>query len=391
MKRFSLMILSAVVTQLALAQIPKLGNDTLLDVATWNIEWFGDTGNGPSDETLQFNNVKNVIMATDFDIMGLAEISNTTTFANLGSQISSKYSTYISTFSATQKTAFLYKSSMFQLIGSMSGNILTESTYSYNFASRPPLMVTLSTMGGNKIDTLIFIIVHMKANTESTDAGRFESYNRRKNASITLRTYMEQNHPTKKFMIIGDWNDDLNTSVYNNIESPYKNYLDSGYIFPTKELTNIGKKSYAFGTKMIDHILNSKTLDSFYYTGSASVFDNAGTYVNNFSNTTSDHYIVYARYDWKKLTIISTTTPIEEQTVMSGVSAYPNPASESFFIQGAKTGDKFALTNAIGQEVMIGLVNSDLVEIKTGILSTGIYFLRLQNQNNSRNIKIIIE
>jgi hypothetical protein len=62
----------------AFSQFPKLGNDTTLDVATWNLEWFGDatSGNGPSDETTQFNNVKNLLNQTEFDIIGVQEMSN---------------------------------------------------------------------------------------------------------------------------------------------------------------------------------------------------------------------------------------------------------------------------------------------------------------------------
>ena len=54
--------------------IPKIGNDTLLEVGAWNIEWFGDTGYGPTDETLQFNNVKAVIEKTDLDVLALEEM-----------------------------------------------------------------------------------------------------------------------------------------------------------------------------------------------------------------------------------------------------------------------------------------------------------------------------
>jgi len=39
-----------------------------LDVATWNIEWFGDNTNGPSNNELQFQNVKRIIEETQLDI-----------------------------------------------------------------------------------------------------------------------------------------------------------------------------------------------------------------------------------------------------------------------------------------------------------------------------------
>ena len=48
--------------------VPSVGTDSTLDVATWNIEWFGDAGSGPSDETTQFNNVKTVITNSEIDV-----------------------------------------------------------------------------------------------------------------------------------------------------------------------------------------------------------------------------------------------------------------------------------------------------------------------------------
>ena len=54
--------------------IPGKGTTSTLDVASWNIEWFGDTNNGPGNETLQLQNARDVISGTDFDVWGVAEI-----------------------------------------------------------------------------------------------------------------------------------------------------------------------------------------------------------------------------------------------------------------------------------------------------------------------------
>jgi hypothetical protein len=73
----------ALISIAAQAQVTKVGNDTLIDVAGWNVEWFGDPQNGPSNEPTQYTNVKSVIANTDLDVWGLAEISNSTTFTTL--------------------------------------------------------------------------------------------------------------------------------------------------------------------------------------------------------------------------------------------------------------------------------------------------------------------
>lgn len=201
------------------AQVPKLGNDTLLDVATWNVEWLGESGYGPTDENLQYNNVKNLIAQTDFDVIALEEMSNGNTFFNLSDFLFSKYGALNSTFQATQKMCFFYKKSMFEIIPSLSKNVLLQYA-NYEFATRPPLQVALQTIGGDKTDTLYFIVVHMKANTGNTTAKQ-ESYNRRKAAADYLKTYIEQDLKDKKCIVLGDWNDDLNKSIFNNTQTPY--------------------------------------------------------------------------------------------------------------------------------------------------------------------------
>ena len=56
--------------------MPKTGTDSTLDIATWNIEWFGDSLNGPNNEVTQLKNVTEVVTSMDMDIMALCEVSN---------------------------------------------------------------------------------------------------------------------------------------------------------------------------------------------------------------------------------------------------------------------------------------------------------------------------
>ncbi len=355
------------------AQFPKLGNDSTLDVATWNLEWFGDatSGNGPSDETTQFNNVKNLLNQTEFDIIGVQEMSNDVAYANLSTALSSKYETYISDISQTQKMAIYWRKSMFSLIPLLTQSIITNQNYA--FASRPPLQVALQTIGGTKTDTVFVIVIHMKAFSDQT------SYDRRKNASVYLKSYLETSLIGKKWLVIGDWNDDLNGSTFNNQASPYKNFLDAGYIFPSKELTDAGKKSYAFSSVMLDHILQSKTLDSFYYTGSAKVFDNASTFVSNFSNNTSDHFPVYSNYNWSKLTTRIIPTSVLEKVSFENLRVYPNPSATKVYVEC----DSEVLGLKLYDLQMQFLLETNKNELELSNLKDGVYFLEIAGANGS--------
>jgi len=360
---------------------PKLGNDTLLDVACWNVEWFGDTGNGPSDETTQFNNVKALIDKTELDVFALAEVSNQNTYNTLSLQLAAKYDTYISTFSATQKMALYWRKNMFDVVGFETLNILT--TENFTFASRPPLQVCLKTKTGNKIDTIYFVVVHLKAISD------LDSYNRRKAASGLLKTYVETNLIGKKFIVLGDWNDDLDASTYQSAETPFKNFLDAKYTFPSKELTDAGKSSYAFNSNMIDHIMNSRTLDSFYLKGSAKVFDNATTYAANFSNTTSDHWPVYAFYDWKKLTTVTIPIGNESYEKLAEVKAWPNPFSNEITIQLNTAGFEVQLLNINGTRLFESIATQAEKTINTEGLPSGVYYISINQNGQTFHTKMI--
>jgi endonuclease/exonuclease/phosphatase family metal-dependent hydrolase len=365
---------------------PKLGNDTLLDVACWNIEWFGDVSNGPTDEGTQYTNVLALLNKTDMDVFALEEMSNYNTYNTLSNALASKYDTYISAFSQTQKMCLYWKKSMFNVIGIETKDIPLNSSENYNFASRPPLQVCLQTIGGTKTDTIYFLVMHMKAYAD------IDSYNRRVGASAALKTYIEANLKGKKFIVLGDWNDDLDQSTYNAAVTPYKNLLDANYTFPSKELTDIGKSSYAFSVNMIDHILNSKTLDSIYLKGTAHVFDNAPSYCTGFSNNTSDHYPVYAFYDWKKLTTRVIPAGLGIAKSNSVINIFPNPVSSVVSINCDRDINSLRIVTIQGKIISnLSKENLAMKDAKLDLaeLESGIYFIELTFGNSVYLKKIV--
>src|SRR5262245_15146666 len=68
--------------------VPSQGSATALDVGSWNLEWFGDANNGPSNEPLQLSNVRDVIAGTNMDVWGLEEVVSLSQFNSLKSQLS---------------------------------------------------------------------------------------------------------------------------------------------------------------------------------------------------------------------------------------------------------------------------------------------------------------
>jgi hypothetical protein len=56
--------------------LPPIGTDASLDIATWNIEWFGSPSNGPTDDARQLENVRMVIEQSEIDLWAVEEIAD---------------------------------------------------------------------------------------------------------------------------------------------------------------------------------------------------------------------------------------------------------------------------------------------------------------------------
>jgi hypothetical protein len=370
----------------AKGQVTKAGSDTLIDVACWNTEWFGDAGNGPGDEALQYTNIKAVISGTDLDVWGLAEVSSASTFNSLLTDLPA-YDGLTSSFSQTQKTAMMWKKSLFNLVSY--GNVLTQQTYNYDFAGRPPLEVVLSLKDTASGDTLYFYVLHMKANSGNADQ---TSYNRRKNAAGYLKTFLDQNRKGKKVLVIGDWNDDIDESVVrisgSYLETPYANFVGDSpsWYFPTFPLTLAGERSYVYGSQMIDHQMIDKGLkDSFYVANSATVLSRLSSQISNYGNNTSDHYPVITSYNFKRYPK-PVPVGINELPGYDQVSVYPNPASTVLYTGVEDHHVSLELITVTGE--VAARSNASFMDVSG--MAEGFYLLKITGERGAAFQKIMI-
>lgn len=284
----------------ATSAVPAQGTAATLDFGTWNLEWFGDTGNGPSNEALQLENVRDIIAGLDMDLWSVQEVTGHAHFADLVSQLSgydgfladdpivTDGDAYYSDFDDNEhKVGLIYKPSMVTINGAKV--ILKE--YDYQFAGRPPVEVSLSaTVDGATLD-LVVVLLHAKAGASSGD------WQRRYDGSVALKSYLDATHPTARVMVIGDFNDDVDTSITNRpTESPYRNFVDdAAYVFPTKAMSDAGISSMVYYDDIVDHHLATDELVATYVAGSVQVFP-ADQYLADYPQTTSDHYPVLSSY-----------------------------------------------------------------------------------------------
>lgn len=291
-----MLIAPLIISQRAIAQnIPSLGTDSTMDAATWNVEWLGSTTNGPSNERTQLSNALKILKNTNMDLWGLCEISSASAWDSLLKNMP-EFDGAISTWDQTQKTALLFRKSAFRKLYQQ--HIL--AVYDREFASgRLPLEVALECSIGGRTDTLYVIVIHLKANTGTTTE-KNEAWDLRKRSSEALKTYLDQ-RKNRKIMVIGDWNDDVDVSIWNNLATPFSRLTGDTavYFYPTAALSAAGQRSTTSYTQMIDHQMVNKPLRHYYVSGSAAVFY-AGNYITGYASNTSDHYPVYSRFDLRR-------------------------------------------------------------------------------------------
>jgi endonuclease/exonuclease/phosphatase family metal-dependent hydrolase len=283
------------------------GSTLSFSLANWNIEWFGDPYNGPTDDVLQLDNVQAVIADAGMDFWGLAELVDTTEFnalkqqlpgydgfmANDSSRVSSAYSSTGAPYYSTteQKVGVLFRSDVVSVRSAQ----LILTARDYEFAGRPPLRVDLRvTRNGTSVD-LVAIVMHMKALADR------DSYDRRASAALLLKDYLDTYLPNERVIVLGDWNDDVDVSIAKDstsgsyLPTPFQNFLDdtTNYTFVTRPLSLANQRSTVNNSQFIDHQLVSNELMASYVSNSTQLLK-PGIY--NYGNTTSDHYPVLSQF-----------------------------------------------------------------------------------------------
>ncbi len=338
--------------------IPTIGNSDKLEIANWNIEWFGNATNGPVNKTLQFNNVKTVLQKSKIDIWGLSEISNDSAFYRLLDSLP-KYKGVLNPLSVTQKTALIYDSSLFSLVYAKS--VLTS--FSYDFASgRFPFEIALIPKFGNLLDTHIFIVVHLKANV-GTLAEKQTSLDRRTAASVHLKKYIDSAHFQKKVMVLGDFNDDTDVSIFNSKITPFVNFLldTINFRFLTLQLSEDRVASTVSYPEMIDHQIISNEWYNTYESNSCRIIK-LSDYITSFGTNTSDHFPVLSTFVFEKNITVKSINKFD-------LTLYPNPVNKNQIINFPPNAGDIKFFDLTGKQFYTG-INEPL-----SIKSSGFYII----------------
>jgi endonuclease/exonuclease/phosphatase family metal-dependent hydrolase len=314
--------------------VPPRGGPDTLDVGEWNLEFFGSTSHGPTNEALQLEHVRDVILGADLDLWALEEVVSRTQFESLVAQLPG-YAGFLandarvtsgSQFYTTneQKVGVLFKSSIITVHSAK----LIATNHNFDFGGRPPLeLAVTATIGGSSLD-FTFVIMHAKALSDT------DSYNRRVAGSTALKAALDAAHPNDRLLLAGDINDDLDVSISGGRVSPYQNFIDDSgdYTFPTKALTDGHKKTTVNGSQPIDHHMVSNEMLPFHVAGSADVY-RVDAFIPSYGSTTSDHFPTLTKYT------LGSAPPQAHVLVNEILANEPGSSTDGEFVEIVNVGD----------------------------------------------------
>ena len=318
-----------------------------LEVVNWNVEWFGSTVFGPTNEAQQEQNIKTILQNLNADIYALAEVVDETRLANVVNQmpgyayVIGNYGSHTninesnpSPLGEAQKLAFVYKTSVFSNISTMpllsqginSVADLTNPAYDYWASGRFPFMMSADVTLNCITKNVKFVLVHGKANTAPTTP----SYNRRKSGADTLYYTLQQNYPNDNIMILGDFNDDLDQSITDGFTiTSWSSFTtdNDNYEALTLPLSLAGKRSTVTHDNVIDHVVVSNEFEPYYMSSTANILTDVTSLVSNYGSSTSDHYPVFTRYIFENTVAPQITNcPTVSPFCVNNTNTYTIPA-----------------------------------------------------------------
>jgi Family of unknown function (DUF5689)/Secretion system C-terminal sorting domain/Endonuclease/Exonuclease/phosphatase family len=309
----------------------NFGTSTTLDIGCWNIEWLGHPTEGPSNNTQQKDYAGTVLNTLKLDIINVNEVSDEALLGQVAAAAGSNYAytcsqevsnVTLSVDPLSQRVCFIYNTDVLTNVSTTAllldvkanpASFFPNATLGYpnypendpsNFfaSGRLPYAMTADVTINGLTKRMMFVGMHAKANTAPTDI----SYYRRQLDIRVLKDKMDQLYPNIPFVVMGDFNDDIDVSIYNAaFESTYKNFVDdvADYRFLTGQtsLTDRKKSTVAFN-EMIDHIMISNEMFNAYESSSARV-GTPDLYIPSYGSSTSDHYPVMARFNIANITL----------------------------------------------------------------------------------------
>jgi len=263
-------------------KIPSIDDGASISIVTWNIQNF------PRENRQTTDRVELIMDSLDADFYCLQEIQDKTALENIVDDLD-QYSVIISEETSFMHLAIVYKQDYFLPVEVT--NLFARNAY--NFAGRPPLLISFAYELEGREQVINLIDVHMKCCNDGIE--------RRHDASQMLHDYLvaARTSGDSNFVISGDWNDDIYDSDSSGAYS-FEAFLSDreGFYFVTDSLASTGSArdaSYPSYPSFIDNILISRSLFDEFRTSQVRTL-RLDEIFGDYSSVVSDHRPVLWSY-----------------------------------------------------------------------------------------------
>ena len=205
------------------------------EIMTWNLREFPLAG----ESTLEY--VKEVLQSMEPDVVALQEIADSCALKNLLMDMPG-WDLLFTNIEGRLDLAFLVNTQEIEAYSTP--RIIVE-----NIDPRPAVEMQIRHISGIQA---IMINVHLKC------CGGQVNFHMRRSASISLKEYIDTNHPGEAVLVLGDYND---TILWG---SPFDNFLvdPDNYLFADMSIQNGSPDNWSYPDwpSHLDHILISNEL-----------------------------------------------------------------------------------------------------------------------------------
>ena len=257
----------------------NIDRDKTFDIATWNIEWFGNEENSPAagnpmSDAIQRDSVRTVLAGLNADIIAVQEIVDVPLFEELINSLpgydfilSPAVSRPDATDGMQQKVGFIYDTGTVSVIATrpllesihplynggddsaLTDYPVEDKTRFYASGRLPFLMNADITIEGTT-KNFDLVALHARANS-GTDAQ--ERYDMRKFDVEVLKDSLDLQFSDANLILLGDFNDDVDVTVadISSTVSSYEAYIadTENYDILSRALSDGGFRSFVFQRK----------------------------------------------------------------------------------------------------------------------------------------------
>ena len=267
----------------------NFGEDSSLEIATWNIEWF------PKNGGITVDYVTQIIQSLDIDLLAIQELDDTLLFDQMLNDLPEYEGYYQSLWFAG--LAYIYKTDIIEIHDIY--EIYTTSEY-WSAFPRSPMVMDMSAMGEN----YIIINNHFKCCGDGMldINNNSDEEKRRYNASNLLKEYIDLYFPDLRVIVLGDLNDDITESTQNNV---FQMILEDpeNYYFADTEIANGNSSDWSYPSwpSHLDHILVTNELFADLFNSDVQTMkidDYLQGGFNSYDQNISDHRPVAIKFDF---------------------------------------------------------------------------------------------